>query len=243
MIILLDIDGVLETTPPWRKVETDSDGFMKLNENALKNLSILYKKTNASIVLTTTHRVNYNLDDWKGIFERRGIIFEKISKLNDKTKLNELLDRGTEIKEWAERQTENLNYIIIDDDSSINSLSNDLKEKWIQTKPHIGFDEEALEKALFILTINAKFACPCCGHKTYTEEPDGSYIICPVCFWEDDLTQLNDPTYAGGANRVSLKNAQKNFIEFGACDVTMKGNVRPPNAEEPKDKKWVILKD
>lgn len=55
MIILLDIDGVLEITPIWRQVEIHSDGFMKLNEKALQNLSILYRTTRASIVLTTTH--------------------------------------------------------------------------------------------------------------------------------------------------------------------------------------------
>jgi hypothetical protein len=33
MIILLDIDGVLETTPSWRTVESLSDGFMKARIN------------------------------------------------------------------------------------------------------------------------------------------------------------------------------------------------------------------
>ncbi len=65
MTILLDIDGVLETTPPWKHPEMLDDGFMKLNENALKNLSILHKKTNASIVLTTTHRINYDIDQFQ----------------------------------------------------------------------------------------------------------------------------------------------------------------------------------
>jgi hypothetical protein len=44
MTILLDIDGVLEMTPIWRPVEIHSDGFMKLNEKALENLSILHKE-------------------------------------------------------------------------------------------------------------------------------------------------------------------------------------------------------
>ncbi|TAG91804.1 MAG: hypothetical protein EAZ20_03055 [Bacteroidetes bacterium] len=85
---------------------------------------------------------------------------------------------------------------------------------------------------------NSKFACPCCGHKTFTEQPNGTYIICPVCFWEDDPIQLNNPDYEGGANKISLKQAQKNFIEFGACDLDMKQNVRQANLEEPKDKNW-----
>jgi hypothetical protein len=42
------------------------------------------------------------------------------------------------------------------------------------------------------------FPCPCCGYRVFREEP-GSYDICPVCGWEDDLSQLRFPTM-GGAN-------------------------------------------
>ena len=238
MIILLDIDGVLETTPTWRQVEIHSDGFMKLNEKALENLSTLHKRTNASIVLTTTHRINYDETKWIEIFRLRGLNFETISKLNNKTEISQLLDRGTEIKEWVEKKGEGQNYVIIDDDQSINALPEYIKERWVATRPSIGFDKEALEKALLILTVNSKFACPCCGHKTFTEKPNGTYDICPVCFWEDDPIQLDDPNYEGGANPTSLRQAQKNFIEFGACDEDMKRNVRPANSEEPKDKNW-----
>ena len=154
MIILLDIDGVLEITPAWRKVEILSDGFMKLNENALKNLAILYEKTNASIILTTTHRIKYDESKWKEIFKLRGLNFETISKLNEKTEIGQLLDRGSEIKEWVENNEKNLNYVIIDDDTSINALSNSIKKRWVSTKSFVGFDKECLEKALFILTKN-----------------------------------------------------------------------------------------
>ena len=49
-----------------------------------------------------------------------------------------------------------------------------------------------------------KYKCPCCGYYTFDNKPDGSYDICKVCFWEADLIQLEDPTYEGGANKVSL---------------------------------------
>lgn len=238
MTILLDIDGVLETTPSWRKAEIHSDGFMMLNEKALENLSILYRRTNASIILTSTHRIKYDETKWKEIFKNRGLNFETISKLNNKTEISQLLDRGTEIKEWVEKEGMNVNYVIIDDDLSINALPDDIKQRWVSTKSTIGFDKEALEKALLILTVNSKFTCPCCGHKTFREKPNGTYNICPVCFWEDDPTQLNDPNYESGANPTSLKKAQKNFIEFGACHINMKHHVRQANIEEPKDRSW-----
>lgn len=50
-------------------------------------------------------------------------------------------------------------------------------------------------------TVENRFACPCCGYKTYLEEPGGTYLICAVCFWEDDPVQLSDPDFEGGANR------------------------------------------
>lgn len=42
----------------------------------------------------------------------------------------------------------------------------------------------------------------------------------------------------GGANRVSLVEAQQNFQEFGACDQRGRLFVRPPTADEPSDAGW-----
>lgn len=71
-------------------------------------------------------------------------------------------------------------------------------------------------------------ACPCCGYRTLGDPRPGSYEICPVCFWEDDLTQFESPELSGGANRVSLVQARRNFIEFGACDRSSVPHVRLP---------------
>ena len=89
--------------------------------------------------------------------------------------------------------------------------------------------------------IDLKFACPCCGYKTFREHPNGSYDICQVCFWEDDPIQLDDPKYEGGANGVSLKQGQKNFIEFGACERDMIKSVRRPIKDEQRDENWKPL--
>lgn len=81
-----------------------------------------------------------------------------------------------------------------------------------------------------------KYKCPCCGYYTFDYEPNGSYGICPVCFWEDDLIALDDPTFVGGANRVSLQQARLNYKEFGACEKEMLQYVREPNLDELKGK-------
>jgi hypothetical protein len=92
-----------------------------------------------------------------------------------------------------------------------------------------------------VAALDEKFACPCCGYMTFNYKPDGSYDICGVCFWEDDPIQLQDPDYEAGANSVSLRQAQRNFLEFGACDREMLHNVRPPAKDEARDKNWKPL--
>jgi Cysteine-rich CPCC len=86
-----------------------------------------------------------------------------------------------------------------------------------------------------------KFVCPCCGYKTFSEEVNGQYEICEVCFWEDDPIQLKNPDYVGGANRVSLRQAQKNFVEFGASEKEMVKNVRAPKINEERSDNWKVL--
>lgn len=76
------------------------------------------------------------------------------------------------------------------------------------------------------------FACPCCEYLTFEEEPSGTFFICPVCFWEDDNVQNKDPSYEGGANGISLRDARANFIEFGAVKKEFKKDVRDPAPEE-----------
>jgi hypothetical protein len=80
------------------------------------------------------------------------------------------------------------------------------------------------------LEITAKFICPCCGNRTLGEE--GSYDICPVCFWEDDKAMYRDPDLADGANKVSLNEARENYKKYGACMEEFLPFVREPFAEE-----------
>jgi len=151
MTILLDIDGVLVTTPSWRTTELLSDGFLKFNEKAAKNLASILERTQAAIVLTTTHRINYSITEWKELLQSRGIYPSAISKLNDVSSLGEMANRATEINEWVEKQKGSEKFVVIDDDLSINDLPPYIKEKCVQTKPLIGLDDEATEKALNIL--------------------------------------------------------------------------------------------
>lgn len=76
------------------------------------------------------------------------------------------------------------------------------------------------------------FPCPCCGYLTLAIPPPGSFVICPVCCWEDDDAQFNDQDLAGGANRVSLRDARENFKRFAAADPNDGNATRAPMPEE-----------
>ena len=58
--------------------------------------------------------------------------------------------------------------------------------------------------------------CPCCGLDVVREE----YDICKICGWENDHVQNKDENYAGGANKLSLKEYRKDFLKKYRSDPT-----------------------
>lgn len=79
------------------------------------------------------------------------------------------------------------------------------------------------------------YPCPCCGYLTLNQEPPSTYLICPICFWEDDGEQ----DYL--SNQVSLRQAQRNFLEFGACDREWLKDVRHPTSQDQRVQGWETI--
>jgi Cysteine-rich CPCC len=88
----------------------------------------------------------------------------------------------------------------------------------------------------------SRFTCACCGYQTLSDKP-GNWAICHVCFWEDDPVQLLDPWYVGGANRVSLAEAQENYAAIGASELRFKSNVKGILPGDAKDPTWRRVTD
>lgn len=82
----------------------------------------------------------------------------------------------------------------------------------------------------------APYPCPCCGHLIFSEPP-GSFEICLVCFWEDDVVQLVYPTTMTGANRLTLHESQREFLRTGACEARFAANVTRP-IDAARDRAW-----
>ncbi|MFW6695881.1 CPCC family cysteine-rich protein [Streptomyces sp. MAR4 CNX-425] len=95
--------------------------------------------------------------------------------------------------------------------------------------PRRGLQETAQE--------SDSYPCPCCGHSVL-DEVSGSDEICSACFWEDDGSSSAGPPWSGGANKVSVIEAQRNYQDFGACDEHSRRFVRPPAENEPLDPAW-----
>ena len=85
------------------------------------------------------------------------------------------------------------------------------------------------------------YPCRCCGYLTLTEKPPGTYLICPICFWEDNNEEMNDWREWMGSNQVSLRQAQRNFLEFGACELEWLNDVRPPTGEDVRCPDWETI--
>ncbi|WP_460012343.1 CPCC family cysteine-rich protein [Lysinibacillus sp. CTST325] len=65
--------------------------------------------------------------------------------------------------------------------------------------------------------------------------------LCKVCYWEDDFVQNENPDFEGGANEVSLRQAQKNFKIYGASEERFKDRVVEPSLEYEKDENFISL--
>jgi len=69
-------------------------------------------------------------------------------------------------------------------------------------------------------------------------QPPGAHGVCPICRWEDDLSQLRFPRMPGSANHVSLLRAQHNFAECGAAERRNAPYARAPLEDERRDGQW-----
>lgn len=147
MLILLDIDGVMVPGNSWRPVEFLNDGFMKFSDKAVISLKKIISETNATIVLTTSHKSKFTITQWENIFSNRNLNVP-IKKLNNSI---DNLSRKDEILDWFNNRTIQENFVIIDDDKTLNGLPENIKAKCVLTSSLIGLDEYKAFDAINIL--------------------------------------------------------------------------------------------
>lgn len=79
----------------------------------------------------------------------------------------------------------------------------------------------------------SKHKCLCCGHNTLPVPSDEAIAyICPVCYWENDVFVTNDDEPSDENHGLTLCQARKNYLEYGACRIDFKAYTRPPTEDE-----------
>ena len=147
MLFFLDIDGVMVPAKGWKSPEFLNDGFPAFSIKAANVLQGLISD-DVTIMLTTSHKSKFSIDEWKSIFKNRGIVIEKIKSLPENFTN---LSRKDEIVNWFNLNNVYEDFVIIDDDKSLNELPNFLKDNLVQTSPYIGLTEEHSEAIKSIL--------------------------------------------------------------------------------------------
>ena len=147
MILFLDIDGVMVPAKAWKSPEFLNDGFPAFSSKAISTLQHLISD-DVTVMLTSSHKSKFSIEEWKSIFKNRGINIEKIKVLSEN--FNNL-NRKDEILNWFDLNNDHEDFIIIDDDKSLNELPVFFKARLVQTSPYIGLTEEHLEviKSIF----------------------------------------------------------------------------------------------
>ncbi|HET8854282.1 MAG TPA: HAD domain-containing protein [Salinimicrobium sp.] len=147
MIIFLDIDGVMVPANSWKRPEILEDGFPAFSSISTVALNRLISYSNADILLTTSHKSEYIINTWKEIFRRRSINFNEINVLPENTNY---LNRKDELLQFIKTSKLSDDFIIIDDDKSLNTLPPPIKKKLIQTSSSMGLTQSIADKALKI---------------------------------------------------------------------------------------------
>ena len=147
MLIFLDIDGVMVPAKGWVQPELLSDGFPAFSSKATLVLQNIISD-GATVMLTTSHKSTYSINEWKMIFERRNI---KISNLKSLVDNVTNLSRKDEVLNWFNVHGINESFVIIDDDKSLNSLPPFLKENLILTSSLVGLTEYHLDEIKSVL--------------------------------------------------------------------------------------------
>lgn len=141
MKIILDLDGVMIPVKSWKPAELEADNFYAFSAKAISVLSQLIT-SDTEIVLSTSHKARFRVNEWKTIFKNRGLAVSRIAKINRNRLPGK--SRKDEILEYLNKTNLQHGFIILDDDKSLNDLPPDLKKFLVQTEAMIGLNEEHL---------------------------------------------------------------------------------------------------
>lgn len=161
--IFLDFDGVLNSMQFMRSDRfleataglSDAElyllqyGYM-LDSEPIKLVNELVKKTGATVIASTSHRIRYSLEELDAMLAKRGATFQisgKTPRLSPR-KFSQNIDRGEEIQAFLDELPEKAEaFVILDDLNNMIHLTPHL----VLTRDMVGLTTEDAAKALKIL--------------------------------------------------------------------------------------------
>jgi hypothetical protein len=153
MLIFLDIDGVMVPAKSWKNPEMLDDGFPAFDSKAVNVLQNIISE-DFTIVLTTSHKSRFTIEEWRNIFQKRSLVINNLKSLNENVNH---LSRKDEILNWFSLNNVNEEFIIIDDDKSLNDLPAFFKARLILTSPLIGLTASHLSEIHTVLDQKQHF--------------------------------------------------------------------------------------
>lgn len=99
------------------------------------------QNADAMIMLTLSHESRFSHSEWKDIIQRRGLNMNQLKSLVENANL---LSWKEEILNWFNTNEIHDDFIIIDDDKSLNDLPKFFKNRLILTGSLVGLNESHL---------------------------------------------------------------------------------------------------
>jgi len=153
-VIFLDIDGVLNSDTDFFELQkfghpvNEIKGSKVINRGHLALLQQIIEDTDAKIVLSSTWRMHYSLDDMHEMFAARDFelgreVFHDITpQLSRGFSDNHYRHRGAEIRDYLDAHPEIEKFVILDDkDDPIVNIPHRYDDhlEWDQRKPYQSF--------------------------------------------------------------------------------------------------------
>ncbi len=162
-LLFLDFDGVLNSDKYFTSYKfineaggTDIAGLMlvvhhlHLDPDAISLVNELIDKSGAQVVVSSTWRLHYSIDELNKMLASRGATFKIIAATprGVPKKFSQIVARGDEIQEYLDSLTEKPeSFVIIDDQNNMVHLRNRL----VLTTFQAGFNRNNLNQALKLL--------------------------------------------------------------------------------------------
>lgn len=141
-VIFLDFDGVLNGGEYLADI-SDWLSFDALDKDKIQLVNRIIKETGAKVVISSSWRIGYPLEEIEEELIKRGFKGEIIGATPSLA-----TRRGIEIQTWMDEYPGEIrSFVILDDESDMEHLHQFL----IQTDPSIGIVEEDVDIAVYLL--------------------------------------------------------------------------------------------